>query len=191
MTEDLKFKKLRRGSRLPAGFTLLEMIVSLGVFSAAILIILGAILSINDAQKKMINIQAVEDNLRFALDTMSREIRTGSVYNCEGGGSASDCPAGSPIFAFDSISGGRIIYRWNSVNKSIEESEDNGSTYYPITGNDLKIEKLTFYVFGTGTIDFKQPRVTMIIKAFAGEERIKTRSEFNIQTTVTQRELDS
>jgi hypothetical protein len=55
----------------------------------------------------------------------------------------------------------------------------------------LKIEKLTFYVFGTGTIDFKQPRVTMIIKAFAGEERIKTRSEFNIQTTVTQRELDS
>jgi prepilin-type N-terminal cleavage/methylation domain-containing protein len=109
MTEDLKFKKLRRGSRLPAGFTLLEMIVSLGVFSAAILIILGAILSINDAQKKMINIQAVEDNLRFALDTMSREIRTGSVYNCEGGGSASDCPAGSPIFAFDSIVGTALI----------------------------------------------------------------------------------
>ncbi|MEK7122086.1 MAG: type II secretion system protein [Patescibacteria group bacterium] len=173
------------------GFTLIEMIVSLGVFSTAVLIILGSILSISDAQKKMVNLQIVEDNLRFAVDTMSREIRTGSVYNCEGGSSASDCPAGSPIFAFDSIGGARIIYRWNSVNKSIEESEDNGSTFYPITGSDLKIEKLTFYVFGAEYLDLNQPRVTMVIKAFAGEEKIKTRSEFNIQTTVAQRELDS
>lgn len=177
--------------KLACGFTLLEMIVSLGVFSTAILIILGSILSISNIQKKTINLQAVEDNLRFAADVMSREIRTGSVYNCEGGDSASDCPAGSPIFAFDSIDGGRIIYRWNAVNKSIEESEDNGSNYYPITGSDLKIENLTFRVFGAEYLDSKQPRVTMTIKAFAGEEKAKTRSEFNIQTTVAQRELDS
>lgn len=170
---------------------MLEMIVSLGIFSTAILIILGSILSISDAQKKTISLQTVEDNLRFAVDMMSREIRTGFVYNCEGGSSASSCPAGSSIFAFDSVGGARIIYRWNNVNKSIEESEDGGLTYYPITGSDLKIEKLTFHVFGAENLDLNQPRVTMVIKAFAGEEKIKTRSEFNIQTTVTQRELDS
>ena len=199
MAEDLKFRKLRRGftpvkcfaKRNLTGFTLLEMIVSLGVFSAAILIILGAILSISDAQKKTINLQIVEDNLRFAVDTMSREIRIGSVYNCEGGDLASNCPTGSPIFAFDSVGGGRIIYRWNDFEESIEKSEDNGLIYYPITGSDLKIEKLTFYVFGTETLDYEQPRVMIAIKASTGEERIKTRSEFNIQTTVAQRELDS
>lgn len=177
--------------KLARGFSLLEMIVSLGVFSTAILIILGSILSISDAQKKTISLQAVEDNLRFAADMMSREIRTGSVYNCEGGDFVSDCPSGSPIFAFDSIGGARIIYRWNGVNKSIEESEDNGSTFYPITGSDLKIEELTFYVFGSENLDSKHPRVMMAMKAVAGEEKAKTRSEFNIQTTVAQRESDS
>ena len=86
----------RTGSQ--AGFTLVEMIVSLAIFSVVAVIALGALMKIIDANIKAQSLQAAVTNLNFALDTMSRELRTGSTYDCQAsfGGTSFD-PNTSPM----------------------------------------------------------------------------------------------
>lgn len=65
------------------GFTLIEMIVALAVFSFVITIAVGALLMLMSASKRLQGEQSVMTNLSFALDSMTREIRTGSFYYCD------------------------------------------------------------------------------------------------------------
>jgi prepilin-type N-terminal cleavage/methylation domain-containing protein len=65
------------------GFTIIEMIVSLGVFSIVITIAVGALLMLVNTNQQLQSEQSVMTNLSFALDSMTREIRTGSEYYCD------------------------------------------------------------------------------------------------------------
>ena len=66
-----------------SGFTLIEIIVSLGVFSVVITIAVGALLMLVAANEQLQSEQVVMTNLSFALDSMTREIRTGTNYFCD------------------------------------------------------------------------------------------------------------
>lgn len=66
-----------------SGFTLIEMIVSLGVFSVIMTIAVGALLILIASNRQLQNEQSILTTLSFALDSMTREIRTGSHYYCE------------------------------------------------------------------------------------------------------------
>jgi prepilin-type N-terminal cleavage/methylation domain-containing protein len=66
-----------------AGFTLIEMIVSLGVFSVVVTTAVGAILVLVNTNLQLQSEQSVMTNLSFALDTMTREMRTGFKYFCD------------------------------------------------------------------------------------------------------------
>lgn len=65
------------------GFTLVEMIVSLALFSIVITISVGALLVLISANQQLQEEQSVMTNLSFALDSMTREIRTGIHYYCD------------------------------------------------------------------------------------------------------------
>jgi prepilin-type N-terminal cleavage/methylation domain-containing protein len=65
------------------GFTLIEMIVSLAVFSIVVTITVGALLVLVGTNQQLQDEQSVMTNLSFALDSMTREIRTGTHYFCE------------------------------------------------------------------------------------------------------------
>ncbi|MDE1975434.1 MAG: type II secretion system protein [Patescibacteria group bacterium] len=64
------------------GFTLVEMIVSLMIFSIVAVVALAAMVKIIDANRKAQTIQDAVTNISYALDSMSRELRTGSNYYC-------------------------------------------------------------------------------------------------------------
>lgn len=66
-----------------SGFTLIEMIVSLAVFTTVIGISVGALLMLIGSNKQLQDEQSVMTNLSFALDSMTREIRTGVNYFCD------------------------------------------------------------------------------------------------------------
>ena len=68
---------------LQKGFTLIEIIVALGIFSVVAVVSLGALVKIIDANRKAQTLQAAMTNLNFALDAVSRELRVGSSYHCE------------------------------------------------------------------------------------------------------------
>ncbi len=63
-------------------FTLVEMIVSLAVFSMVAVVALGALTKIVSANRKAQTLQTSITNLNFALDSMSRELRVSPNYHC-------------------------------------------------------------------------------------------------------------
>lgn len=71
------------------GFTLIEMIVSLAIFSLVATVSVGALLVLVAGNQQLQQEQSVMTNLSFALDSMSREIRTGTNYFCVSESSAS------------------------------------------------------------------------------------------------------
>lgn len=81
-----------------SGFTLIEMIVSLGVFSMVVTTAVGAMLVLIATNQRLQAEQSVMTNLAFALDTMTREIRTGYNYYCD---EQPNLSAGGPFNIFN------------------------------------------------------------------------------------------
>ena len=63
-------------------FTLIEIIVSLGIFAIVATVALGALVKIVSANKKAQTVQAAVTNINYALDAISREMRVGRNYYC-------------------------------------------------------------------------------------------------------------
>ncbi len=131
------------------GFTLIEMIVSLGVFSIVITIAVGALLVIISTNRQLQAEQSVMSNLAFAMDSMTREMRTGYSYYCES--QPNDDSGSEKIFKESSTDhddldtdetqdcpDGRIDSNHNLQGVSFMESGDS------ITGGDNRI--LYYYV---------------------------------------------
>jgi len=68
--------------KLQQGFTLIEMIVSVAIFSIVATITVGALLVLIATNQQLQTEQSIMTNLSFALDSMTREIRTGTNYYC-------------------------------------------------------------------------------------------------------------
>ncbi len=76
------FRQRFNPRKLSQGFTLVEMIVSLAIFAIVVTVSVGALLVLVGTNQRLQGEQGVMTNLSFALDSMTREIRTGSLYYC-------------------------------------------------------------------------------------------------------------
>lgn len=186
----------RQAVRVVTGFTLLEMVVALGVFSGVMIIAFGIAISINTAQFKASRIQIVQDDLRFALESMTKEMRTGVEFQpSDGIGGLSN---GYGTIVFKRRDGFYITYCrrtgsgaiWKIAKKpgpGVTDCSDPSAQ--AVTGDDVTIEALTFYLTGdTPGVGDGQPRITISLRAKSADPKLV--STFNIQTTVTQRLRD-
>ena len=172
------------------GFTLIELIVSLGLFMVVVSISGSAMYTMSETSRKVQSIQLTMDNLNLAMEDMSRTMRTGSRYFCNptlpftGGSQGNNCSVAGGSIGFVSASGERVVYRLNSTR--LEKSVDGGLNFIPVTDQRLSVGNLSFYVLGAvgGTV---QPRVVVNITATAGNPTTGGASTFTLQTTVTQR----
>jgi prepilin-type N-terminal cleavage/methylation domain-containing protein len=89
---------LKTFSSKKSGFTLIEIIVSLALFSVVVTIAVGALLILIASNRQLQNEQSVLSNLSFALDSMTREIRTGSNYFCDAENIQSTGQSGQLLF---------------------------------------------------------------------------------------------
>ena len=178
--------------RKHAGFTLLEMIASLGVFSVVIVIFSSTFLHLLNAERKTQIAATVQDNLRFALETMAKDIRTGTVYYVD------NPDTDSTVFGFTNTNGASIKYCLNglcgntnpcSVNRCIGRvviSEEGAEgEFLPITSDQITIDKLRFYL--KQDVSAIQPSVIIAISARATIQNIETR--LNVETLVSQRKV--
>jgi prepilin-type N-terminal cleavage/methylation domain-containing protein len=186
------------------GFTLIEMVVSVALFSIVMLIAGATLLSLVYANRKAEALQSVINNLNVSLDGMVRNLREGSNYRCGGesssygdctspgsviyftpfGSNADDAPQDDWGYAFDSTGS------YCGKNRICENEYGHG--WVPITSSEVDVQSLIFYVVGTkpasegGT---QQPKVIFIIQGQAGTQN-STISTFDIQATAVQRELN-
>ena len=182
------------------GFTLIEIMVSVALFAVVMTISVGSLLSLIDANRKAQALNSVINNLNFALENMSRNMRVGSTYYCNTLSSVppnidttNDCSNGGVLFAFEGNGGDisdptdQVVYRF--IDSHIEKSIDSGATFVRITASEVTIDSMKFYVVGTTAGDSSQPRVVMTVRGTIGIGS-KFQTSFNLQTTVSQRVLD-
>jgi prepilin-type N-terminal cleavage/methylation domain-containing protein len=208
---NMKQKSLQQG-----GFTLVELLVSLAIFSMVVIASLGAMLSIADANRRVQKTRAVLDNLSLSIESMSRNLRLGSAYHCE-----TMVPPAIPSTNLDTPQdcsdnfGDFIAFedQFGNAASSTDQglyyldsdpaSPTKGSLMYKkygvgngaiaLTSDDLTIRALRFYVTGTGAStpsNAKQPKVIIVVSGTTEVGKAKEPVEINIQTTVSQRPLN-
>lgn len=64
------------------GFTLVETLVALAVFSVVMVVSGGIILSLISSNKQNQSINSVVNNLSYSIESMVRDIKTGYAYKC-------------------------------------------------------------------------------------------------------------
>ncbi|MBU4536792.1 type II secretion system GspH family protein [Patescibacteria group bacterium] len=178
------------------GFTLVEMITAVAIFSMVMVVGMGALLNVLNANKQAQAIQTAVNNLNLAIEMMSREIRTGYDYHCGELGDLSitrDCLNGENLIAFESYNGNvnssndQIAFKFESGR--LYKSVDTGVSFLPLTSEELILEDLYFVVVGSAKGDGVQPKVLITAKGYVGN-REKGRTSFNLQTTISQRMID-
>jgi prepilin-type N-terminal cleavage/methylation domain-containing protein len=189
-----------------AGFTLVEMMVAVFVFSVVMVLSTGAIFNIISANKTSQAIKSVMDNLNSAIDSMSREIRYGTIYTC-----GENPDFATPVSCADSLNnttfafiarptaanqaGDHIIYYFQkddgmdtgSIYKCINSIPSSGNCI-PLTAPEVRIQNLHFYVQGAGRSESQQPLLLVTISGYARAG--SSNSYFNIETMVNQRTMD-
>lgn len=81
MNYELRIKKVNTNS----GFTLVEVMIAVGLFVIVMVAGIGAVISANASHKKSQSQRAILDSMSFILEDMSRNIRLGSSYRCPAG----------------------------------------------------------------------------------------------------------
>lgn len=200
-----KQNKKQRG--IGGGYTIIELVVSVGLFMVVVLISGAAFFGVVSSNRKTLAIRTAIDNLNSAMESMSRNMQTGSSYHCETipptgpiDTTPKDCSGGGAYIAFEGQNGDsanpndQIIYQFGPgacpYLNQICVSTNGGATFFALTAPppELSIDGLAFRVYGSEPNDvpeLKQPRITMVIIGSVGDGSTKT--TFDIETTVSQR----
>ena len=152
------------------GYTLVELIVAVGLFALVMLLASGAYLVMIGINRNVQGIATGIDNLSFALDTMTRTIRTGTDYS-----------VGGTTFSVTNANGNRVNY--SLLNNIIYQDSA------PLTDPSVNVSSLMFYDYGTSSGDSEQARVTIIVSGTVSSGPGKTEA-FTVETGATMRGTD-
>ncbi len=168
------------------GFTLIEMVISLAIFTIVALIAVGALLKIMDLNKKSLTMKTSINNLNFVLESMSREMRVGKNYTEVSNNSSgweirfqSPKPANEECY---------ISYKYYSSLSTLRKaqrgdcSDTTGAFFADIISPDIKITN-SILIMNTSS---GQPYAFFWFKGYTGLTE-KEKTEFSMQTRVSQR----
>lgn len=187
------------------GFTLVEMMVAIAVFSVVMVAAMSALLNVIDANNKARALKTAINNVSFALESISRDMRMGTDYKCGTDPDvipvdvAADCgdtsTDGGVIIGYISpraFPGQYVYYKfadekiWECLEKNGGDLCDDSADFTQITSDEVIINSLEFYVFGVDN-PTKQPKMMMTLSGEAGGSKDKIKTTFDLQTTVSQR----
>ncbi|MDB5237435.1 MAG: putative Type pilus pilin [Parcubacteria group bacterium] len=178
-----------------SGFTLIEMIVSVGLFAMVMLIATGAYLSLISLDRKARATNDLVTNLNFTIDTMERSLRSGSNYQSGGIGGGNSGPEGASGIAFVNDQGQTVTYTYNPYSHSMGQcvgtgSTCSGSSVQQLTDPRVAITNMKFYVRGVGSGDTLQPWVTFTVTGTLTPDSTSAPITFTIQSTAAQRAIE-
>ena len=176
------------------GYTLVELIVSVAIFSVVMLVATAAFLTMISLDRQARATNDVVTNLSYVTDTMARALRTGEAYSCGGVGDCST-PRSSITFTDSesrSVTYSRVTNPNNSSYGSIQQCI--GSTCMVVTDPRVNVELLSFYVAGSVAKqtngDTRQPTVIFTVEGSVKPDARSNPIEFVIESGATQRIID-
>ena len=185
------------------GFTLIEIIVAVSIFTIVAIITTGALVTASDTNRKAQALKIAMDNVSFAMDSIVTNLREGAQFGCitgtipdnpngyltsaqnSGNWLNTGCTIDGQGLIFESKRSGNIpnyiIYRFKKNAGEfgrVQVASSISSQYVDLTSQEeVDIKSLRFYVPNNAP----KPRVTIVI---SGEVPGKTPTKFNLQTTV-------
>lgn len=181
------------------GYTLIELIVSVAIFTIVMLVASTAFLALINLDRKARATNDVVTNLSYVVDSMERSIRTGTEYDCGTVGGATDCwstPADSFSFLDSTTPPQTVEYRLfvsdsqGQIQQRITPENGPSGSWTPLTDPRVDVENLAFYVRGSTPGDSLQPIVVLVIRGALRPDANSTPVEFVIESAASQRLID-
>lgn len=171
-------------------FSLIEVIVSVSIFTVMMLSMTGIFTMVMEAQRKAIASQNVQESLKYFLEVINKEIRMAQR-------STGDCfvPSGD-IYSVSSSGGSSVLSFKNRYGKCVRYFVENGSGSNPsrfIVSRDSTEDYISPGKISVDSVDFKlsqgtnlQELVTINIKARAINAPA-SETEMVLQTSLSSR----
>lgn len=159
------------------GFTLIESLVAITVFLVVVTMVSSIYISFIRQERRLYAFLRTENNIRFALDYIGRDIRMAKEYSFTENISSD----GSSTLSFKDYKGQDTVY-------SLRENNiyaDRAGNSVPLLDETIEIKFLRFYIT-EGEKGESQPTV---IIAFEATDK-NTDFNYSLQTAVTPRNLN-
>lgn len=170
-------RKKNLGKTSKRGFTVLELIISMSLFIIISALVVGSFITAMRTQSAIMGLIEAKDNMNIALERMAREARMGTYFQLG---------LSQQEFSFIDINGNEIRYFYDDIDMLIKRCENFNCL--PIVSSGLKVENFSAVLYRnlSGSIP---PRITVSFLITPTDEKFKDYFSFNIQTTVSARQL--
>lgn len=173
-----------------AGVVLLEVIVSMSIFSVLLVMVVGIFSHFTYMQRRDIGEQRLQEDMRFALELFNREVRTGygDTFRVEG----------DALF-FRNQNRSCVTYRWLPLRQTLQRAENTLTTdscelapyetYQDLLSADTHVKELDFLVEPgavTGQTLGNQAFVTLSLRVASAK---KSSVDVHLQSSVASRQL--
>jgi prepilin-type N-terminal cleavage/methylation domain-containing protein len=185
----------KKEKRLFLGFSLVEILVAVTIFSLLLSAASGIFISTLKAQKYNLGTQQLLNQTSYAMEYMSRAIRMAKKDidgNCTGGANLNYSKTDSKIM-FENYDGNcqEFSREWDDAAGvyRLKETKEGSANY--LTSSDLDL--LSFNIGPDDSWDQNddlQPRITIFLEIKGKGPKPEQEPGIKIQTTVSQRNLD-
>jgi type II secretory pathway pseudopilin PulG len=168
-----KLAKTYKQSAVP-GFTLVEALISAAVFAVVITVIMDLALLFIKGPLQQLTQKQLEDEVSFSMDQMVQYIREAQIDYSHTADYSTQPTEMLWLTTQDNQSITLELVPVNQTTNTIQVSimSINGTESYPLTGTDISIDALHFFLYPTtdpnqttGTMAYTQPTVVVYIEA--------------------------
>lgn len=201
-----------------AGFTFMEMIIVVTIFSILIMATSDIFMRAQRTQRKTAALQRLQDDVRFLMQKVALELQAGSIdyadavytnaQNCDATVPSAIKPVdGNDVLALRRFDGSHLyIKKETAADVCVDEESspclamsDDNATWSSASSKGVKIESLVFYISpdkdpfsfcdqAAAYLRDIQPRATIFLKASATVKGSKDPAKLSVQTTLSSRE---
>lgn len=176
-------------------FTLIELIISMGIFVITLAIASGGFLSVVRTQRTASALMAASDSMNVTLEQMMREMRTSYNFCTASGPFFSDADCSSvPQGGIQFVNADNLVIRYilnggtSAIERCIGAESGGGFSCSPVTAENVEIKKFVAELAGAGENDKRPPRVTLRFEIASTDPQVKRLGiSTTIETTVSAR----
>jgi len=152
------------------GFTLIELIVAIGVFSLIVLAMVTISFSVIQSQRKAFALQVTQEASRYILESMGKEVRTSKI-------NSPDSPTIQvTVLDITNARGENVVYQFMN-NRVYRQGEPLSPTNLEVNGG-FYISKRTLPV---------RARITTVMQVKTAGAKVEEQAEIYLQNTIAPR----
>ena len=178
------------------GYTLMEIMVALVIFSIISAISLGTFASVMRSQQNSDHGQQSLNEIRFIMELLSREFRTSNGYEIAAPGTTGVCPLGAASFPeaqehciLANNQAGNLVSYYRGADDAFhrleQDAQSQAISHSRLSSNRVRLKELDAAIFAG---EMTQEHITVIMEASYGQ---RDESPLIVQTTVTSRNYEN